>query len=207
MVTPMDINDRIAQWEKMAAEAPDGMSLLSLGNAYKDAERFDDAATAFRQALEHDAGLSRAYQALAQSLMNLSKDDEAGEVLTTGYAIAAERGDVMPQRAMGSLLQKLGLPLPEVAAPEAPEAELTGEQIVDRRTGKPGSKMTEPPFSGPLGVYIQAHFSQETWREWIGQGTKVINEFRLDFSQDEHKKTYDQQMVEWLGIDLQDVGS
>ncbi|MCH6552183.1 MAG: hypothetical protein IH804_09245, partial [Planctomycetes bacterium] len=34
-----------------------------------------------------------------------------------------------------------------------------------------------------------------------GQGTKVINELRLDFSRPEDQNTYEQQMCEYLGID------
>ena len=33
------------------------------------------------------------------------------------------------------------------------------------------------------------------------QGTKVINEMRLDLSRDEDSETYDRQMREYLGID------
>jgi len=38
----------------------------------------------------------------------------AGEVLTKGYTTAASRGDRLPQKAMGELLTKLGLPVPQV---------------------------------------------------------------------------------------------
>ena len=58
---------------------------------------------------------------------------------------------------------------------------------------------------GPTGQFIYDHFSQETWREWIGQGTKVINEFRLDFSNETHQQVYEQQMFEWLGITQEQV--
>ena len=58
---------------------------------------------------------------------------------------------------------------------------------------------------GPLGKYIYDHYTQQTWTEWIGQGTKVINELRLDFSNAEHQKVYDTQMMEWLGISQEDV--
>ena len=41
----------------------------------------------------------------------------------------------------------------------------------------------------------------ETWADWIGQGTKVINELRLDLSSEESQDTYDRHMYEFLGID------
>jgi Fe-S cluster biosynthesis and repair protein YggX len=73
--------------------------------------------------------------------------------------------------------------------------------FVCRRTGKPGTKMSSPPFRGALGQWIMDNISAETWRTWIGQGTKVINELRLDLSREQDQDSYDQHMREFLGID------
>mgnify|MGYP003711540203 CR=1 FL=1 len=199
----METNDRIAQWEKMTQEAPDGMAWFSLGNAYQDAKRLEDAVKAWRKAIEIDSKLSRAYQSLGQTLILLARPDEADQILTKGYAVAAERGDVMPQKAMGSLLEKIGKPVPQVRA--ADPVQIAGDQISDRRTGQPGTRLPDPPMRGPLGQFIYDHYSQETWREWIAMGTKVINELRLDFSNQEHQVVYEQHMMEWLGISDEDV--
>lgn len=198
------IDQRIAQWEQMAREAPDDMAYFSLGSAYKDADRYDDAAEAFAKAIEINPDMSRAYQLRGQVLIKLERHDEAAELLTRGYTTAAERGDVMPQKAIGSLLQRLGKPLPEVETKE-PEVEATGDQVVDRRTGKPQPRLAGPPMRGPTGQFIYDHFGQQTWTAWIGQGTKVINELRLDFSNPEHQKVYDQYMMEWLQITPDEV--
>ena len=199
-----DAAKRIGQWEQMVREAPDSMAWFSLGNAYRDAGRQEEAINAYRQALAYDEGLSRAYQALGQLLIHQGESEAAGELLEKGYVIAAEQGDVMPQRAMGKLLEgKLGRQPPEVEEPEAPEPEAAAadaETIVDRRSGKRGTRMAEPPMRGPLGAFIRDHFSLETWREWLGMGTKVINELKLDFSNPEHQEQYDRHMMEWLGI-------
>jgi Fe-S cluster biosynthesis and repair protein YggX len=61
--------------------------------------------------------------------------------------------------------------------------------------------MPDPPFRGRVGAWIRDHISAETWNDWVGQGTKVINELRLDLSRDEDQATYDQHMYEYLGID------
>jgi Fe-S cluster biosynthesis and repair protein YggX len=53
---------------------------------------------------------------------------------------------------------------------------------------------------GPLGKFIYDHFGQITWNQWIGQGTKVINELRLDFSNLAHQDLYEQHMLEWLQV-------
>jgi len=197
----MDHQARIEQWEKMTREAPDDMAWFSLGSAYKDAGRLEDADKAFDKALELNPGMSRAYQLRAQALIQLNRNDDAAQVLLRGYTIAAERGDVMPQRAMGSLLEKIGRPVPQVksAAPK-PVAPLTGEGLIDRKTGERGNRLPDPPMRGSLGKFIYDHYTHETWQLWIKQGTKVINELRLDFSNDNHQRLYEDQMLEWLGF-------
>jgi Fe-S cluster biosynthesis and repair protein YggX len=128
-------------------------------------------------------------------------DDEQGEVLTEGYKVAASRGDQMPKSAMGDMLTKLGKTLPEVAAP-AKAAAPTGD-FVCRLSGKPGTKMARPPFKGAIGEWIGANISRESFDQWIAQGTKVINELRLDMSRDEDAAQYDKYMEEYLGIDAE----
>ncbi len=200
------IDERIAQWEKMAAEAPDDMAFFSLGNAYREAERFEDAAKAFERAIELNPDMSRAFQLRGQMLVKLGRKEDAAATLTEGYHVAASRGDVMPQKAMGSLLEQLGVQVPQVAsaAPEEPPID-EANAVLDRRTGRPQKRLAGPPMRGKLGQYIYDHFGQTTWNEWIGQGTKVINELRLDFSNPAHQETYDQYMIEWLGITPDDV--
>lgn len=204
-----DIEHRIAQWEQMAREAPDDMSFFSLGSAYKDAGRFDEAVGAFEQALTLNPQMSRAYQLLGQSLIQLGRNDEAGERLTAGYTIAAERGDVMPQRAIGSLLEKLGKPVPEVEDYAEKKAEVEaaggGNMVLDRRMNQPQPRLAGPPMRGPMGQFIFDHFGQITWNQWIRQGTKVINELRLDFSNPDHQDIYDQHMLEWLQVTADEV--
>ena len=201
------LEERIAQWEKMAREVPDDMAFFSLGSAYREAERFEDAADAFARAIEMNPQMSRAYQLRGQVLIKLGRDAEAVPLLQQGYEIAAGRGDVMPQRAIKSLLEKLGAAVPEVAEAEQPAApEATDENtIIDRRTGQPQQRLDDPPMRGPVGRFIYDHFGQETWRTWIAQGTKVINELRLDFSNPQHQQVYDQYMLEWLGVSEEEI--
>lgn len=207
MLLTMEISDRISQWENMTQADPDNsMGWLSLGTAYRDADRLTDAVEALRKAIELDEGLSRAYQLLGHVLIQLERNDEAAEVLTGGYTVAAKHGDVMPQKAMGSLLEKIDRPVPQVKSTAAVQTTLDdADSLIDRRSGQPGRRLPDPPMRGPLGKFIYDHFSQDTWSEWIGMGTKVINELRLDFSNAEHQKVYDDQMMEWLGISQEEV--
>lgn len=202
-----NIDERIAQWEQMAREAPDDMAYFSLGSAYKDAERYDDAAGAFEQALQLNEQMSRAYQLLAQVLLKLDRQKEAADVLERGYKVAAGRGDVMPQRAMGALLEQMGRTPPQTEdyAAKKAEVESSTNMVLDRRSGQPQPRLAGPPMRGPLGRFIYDHFGQVTWNTWIGQGTKVINELRLDFSNPDHQDIYEQQMLEWLQITPEEV--
>lgn len=203
------LDDRIAQWEQMCREAPDDMAYFSLGNVYKEAERFKDAAEAYAKALEHNPKMSRAYQTRGQVLIKLGKEDDAATVLTEGYKVASQLGDVMPKKSIAALLQQLGKPLPEVEDFAAKKAavEQSGDTVLDKRTGQPQAKLPDPPMRGPIGAYIYANFGQDTWREWIGMGTKVINELRLDFSNPDHQDTYEQHMLEWLGITREEIAA
>ncbi|MCC7145499.1 MAG: Fe(2+)-trafficking protein [Phycisphaeraceae bacterium] len=196
----MENTERIDQWKKMTeADPQNAMGWFSLGSAYREAEQPEDAAAALRRAVELDAGLSRAYQLLGQVLIKLKRMDEARQVLTDGYAVAARRGDVMPQRAMASLMELQRWELPKTAQ-AAPQESAGADQVRDRRTGQMGTRLPDPPMRGPLGKFIFENYSQQTWREWIGMGTKVINELRLDFSNPQHQEIYEQHMKEWLGI-------
>lgn len=202
-----NLNEPIAQWEKMTREVPDDMSWSSLGSAYREAGRLEEADRAFAEAIRLNPAMSVAYQLRAQVLIQLGHEAQAAEVLTLGYTHAARRGEMKPMKAMESLLQKLGQPVPQVAssAPTVAVDPNNPNAILDRRSGKPGTRLERPPLRGPVGELIQASFSRETWQEWIRQGTKVINELRLDFSRPDHMKTYDQHMMEWLGISQEEV--
>jgi len=200
----MDITQRIAQFENMVRDDADpnnDMAWFSLGGAYAQADRHADAAAAYIRCTKINPGMSKAWQ-LAGSEYIASGDTEAAErVLTEGYKAAASRGDRMPQKAMGDLLKQLGRPIPEVAGATKQVAEAAGRGFVCSRTGKAGTQMLRPPFRGPVGAWIAANITQETFDDWIAQGTKVINELRLDLSKDDDEAVYDQHMREFLGID------
>lgn len=198
----MDLDTRIAQFEKMAADDPaNDMAHFSLGSAYNQAGRYEDAAAAFLRCVSINPAMSKAYQLAGAALMAAQQTQRAGEVLTEGYKVAAGRGDLMPKNAIGEMLQKLDLPVPEVEAKRSGPA--PDGSFVCRRTGRPGTKMARPPFKGSIGEWIHANIAKETFDQWIGQGTKVINELRLDMSRDEDAATYDKYMEEFLGIDAQ----
>lgn len=197
----MDIAQRIAQFENMVqADPTNDMAHYSLGNAYAQAGRHRDAAESYVRCYRINKDMSKAYQLAGAEFIACNDKPLATEVLKEGYTVAAQRGDFMPKKAIADLLKQLGEPLPEVAGAKA-EVAMPEGTFMCKRTGRPGTKLPRPPFKGPIGNWIFENISAETWREWIGQGTKVINELRLDLSRDDHAETYDQNMREYLGID------
>jgi Fe-S cluster biosynthesis and repair protein YggX len=198
------LEDRIAQFEKMAREDPENdMAHFSLGHAYLQADRAAEAARSFEHCIRLNPGMSKAYQLAGQAMIKAGWEDKAVAVLRTGYEAAAARGDRMPQEAIATLLRSIGREPPQIAGsgdPSAAPAAAPGAFIC-KRTGRPGARLAAPPFRGPVGDWIFRNISAETWRAWIGQGTKVINELRLDFSREQDQAVYDQHMREFLGVD------
>lgn len=220
-----ELDKRIAQFQNMAQADPENeMAHFSLANALVQAGWHAEAAESYMRCTELAPTMSKAYQLAAEALVSAGEKDRAGQIAIRGYTIAAERGDLMPKRALADLLDRLGKPVPQVAGKAASGGGAGGREVsllgggggaassgpvgpippgsfVDHKTGRPGTKMARPPFRGPVGAWIHEHISRETFEDWIRQGTKVINELRLDLSREEDAETYDQHMREYLGID------
>ncbi len=199
----MDNAERIAQFENMCQADPENdMAHFSLGGAYAQSERYAEAAQSYLNCIKANDAMSKARQLAAECLIKAGDEKQAGEVATEGYVECAKRGDLAPRNALAEVLAELGLPLPELPkeAIEAAAAVPAGD-FVCGRTGQPGTQLDRAPFKGPVGEWIKENISAQTWQMWIGQGTKVINELRLDLSRDEDSETYDQHMREFLGID------
>jgi Fe-S cluster biosynthesis and repair protein YggX len=210
-----DIDARIAQFEKMANDDPDNdMAHFSLGSAYLQAGRAAEAARSFQRCIQLNEAMSKAYQLAGEAMIKAGWADQAVATLNKGYEVAASRGDRMPQNAIADLLRSIGREPPKIAAVPNAGSPASGAGggggFVCRRTGRPGTKLPAPPMRGPVGQWIFENISAETWRAWIGQGTKVINELRLDFSREQDQRAYDEHMHEFLGIDeavLQEINA
>jgi Fe-S cluster biosynthesis and repair protein YggX len=86
---------------------------------------------------------------------------------------------------IASILTESGIELPTV------------EQAAPGETGKP---LDKEPLPGKIGKWILENVDEAQWDAWIGQGTKVINELRLDFSRVEDQSKFEEHMAEFLGI-------
>ncbi len=206
----MSTPERIAQFEKMASADPTNeMAHFSLGNAYLQAGRHAEAATSLERVIALSAGMSKAYQLCGSAMIGAGWSDKAVDVLNRGFQVASERGDRMVEQAIAQLLISIGRTPPTVARAATGQAESlrAAGTFVCGRTGRAGTKLPSPPMRGVIGNWIFENISAETWKEWIGQGTKVINEMRLDFSRERDQDLYDQQMREYLGLDDELVAS
>jgi Fe-S cluster biosynthesis and repair protein YggX len=172
---------------------------FSLGRAYFDAGFLPESIASFEKVIALNPKLSKVYQLLAAALIKENKTDAAIERLTAGVKIADERGDLMPKNEMVKMLRDLGAPVPEVKASGAERA-LTEGEVLCVRCGQVKAKMAHPPFSHAQGKVIQEKICADCWREWIGMGTKVINELRLPLSDPRAQKEFDRHMYEFLNL-------
>ncbi len=196
---PANASSRVDQFRRLIDQDPkNDMAYFSLGGALRDAGQIKDAADAYLKCVELNPGMSKAYQLAGECLLEAGERERAAETLKLGYTTASERGDTMPKQAIEVLLQTMNEPLPQTGAAAAPAAP-TGD-FTDAKTGKPGTRLPRPPFRGPVGEWIAERISQESWNEWIGLGTKVINELRLDLSKDEDSAVYDYGMRRFVGL-------
>ena len=106
MATMSNLDERIAQFEKMAADDPDNdMAHFSLGSAYLQEGRHADAAGSLQRCIELNGQMSKAYQLAGQALIASGHPDEAASILARGYEVAAGKGDMMPRNEIANLLR------------------------------------------------------------------------------------------------------
>ena len=198
------LQDRIAQFRKMATDDPDNeLGHYRLGQLLQEDGQFADAVKSFDRTLELSPQFSKVFELLGQCYTKLGDSVKAIEVLTNGYKVADERGDKMPRDAMAKQLTELGAAIPASAAPvdDGPE---TGFRCT-RPTcafGKRAKPMTTPPMPDEIGIRIGATVCQECWTAWLkDQSIKVVNELRLDLSSEFGQSEYDKYMREFFGFE------
>ena len=203
----MDQDQRIQQFKQMAEADPDNeLGHFSLGKAYLDAGRFDDAIGTLTRALDLDPTMSKGYQLLGDAFDRGGKRAKAIEVMTKGVTVADEQGDRMPRDAMAKVLRDWSAPVPTFKTVDrpVPDADTGGASTPGfqcSRCGRPDGPLAKRPFKGPLGEKILANVCAGCWKEWIGMGTKVINELGLTLSSPAGQQAYDQYMVEFLQLE------
>lgn len=195
-----DTQARIEQFRKMANDDPDNeIGHFSLGRVLLEAGENAEASKSFQRCLALNPKIGKAYQLLARAQLNLGHRDLAIQSLQQGVRIAHERGELMPRNEMIQSLKDLGIEVPQLASPKS-DVKVGEGQILCKRCGRAMPKMASPPFRSELGQKIQDNTCSDCWREWIGMGTKVINELRLPLNDPQAQKMYDQHMIEFLNL-------
>lgn len=199
------LQDRIAQFRKMATDDPDNeLGHFRLGQLLMEAGQFDEAIQSFQKTLDLSPQFSKVYQLQAQCLMQLQKNEEAIALLKKGFAVADERGDKMPRDDMSRLLVQLGQPAP------VPKGAVTGGDGPETgfRCQRPGCfagsrarQLAKPPMPDEIGKRIYENVCDDCWRLWFKDySIKVINELHLDLSSEFGQDEYDRYMREFLGL-------
>lgn len=196
----VDLKARIEQFRTMADANPqDELAFFSLGRALLDYGDTKEAVTAFQRVIVLNPKMSKAYQLLARAQIESGDKDGSIETLKQGARIAHDRGDLMPKNEMLRMLKEHGVEMPELGSAQAHQPVTEGE-VLCKRCGQVKPKMAKPPFSHAQGIMIQQSVCADCWREWIGMGTKVINELRLPLSDPQAQKVFDQHMLEFLNL-------
>ena len=66
------------------------------------------------------------------------------------------------------------------------------------KLNKNAPALSAPPFSNDLGKRIHENISQIAWDAWIVEQTKLINELRLDVSEEKSQELIKEKMLNYL---------
>lgn len=78
---------------------------------------------------------------------------------------------------------------------------LMNEKINCQLLGKKSIKISHTPYPGKLGIYIQQHYCEQAWQNWLAAQTKLINEYQLNPLDKEHRKLLEKEMINFFKID------
>lgn len=199
----MDAQERIQRFRTMTEADPDNeLGHFSLGKALAEEGDLKGAEASLRRVLELNADYSKAYQILGEVQLQQDRRGDAVETLRRGVTVADQRGDLMPRDAMAGKLSELDEEVPEFTKKAAaPTATAAGSDLQCSRCGRPSPRMENRPFKGELGEKVWANVCEPCWREWVGVGTKVINEMGLQLADPRAQQVYDEHMLEYLQIE------
>ncbi len=193
--------ERIDRFKALTeADSTNELGFFSLGRAYVDAGKPADAIPALQRVLALNPNFSKAYSLLGMAQRATGDQPGAVETLTNGYKVANARGDLMPRNDIALMLKEMGAAIPETKVEAITAEDAAAGKIKCTRCGRVAAKMPDAPFSGELGERIHNSVCRPCFTEWIGQGTKVINELRLNLTEKSAQDVYDQHMRDFLSL-------
>lgn len=75
------------------------------------------------------------------------------------------------------------------------------DRVFCQRYKKEMKALPKAPLAGPLGHVLHKHVSAQAYDEWLEMQMKIINEERLDLSDEPSQKRLCQLMISYLGLD------
>ena len=163
---------------------------------------WNEAAEALRKCVDLNPGMSRGWELLGQSDRSWRcrcRRRSAGK--GPRRSLVSWRLDAGPRHGRSLVVDRTRAPQEQPGCKRGRGSPPSSGTFVCKRTGKTGHQNRSPPIQRPRGRRLGEHVAQRrTWEDWIKQGTKVINELRLDFSRDEdqgHRPLHVR--VPWLG--------
>lgn len=76
----------------------------------------------------------------------------------------------------------------------------TNKQVFCKKYKCEKPALDQAPLKGPIGELILEHTSAEAWQEWVEAQIKIINETRLDLSDEKAQSRLYEQMLEYLNL-------
>jgi len=73
-------------------------------------------------------------------------------------------------------------------------------KVVCRKLNKEVEGLINAPFPGKIGKFIFDNISKKVWDEWQFMQMRIINEYRLNLFNQEHRKKIFQEMIKFLNI-------
>ena len=103
-----ELAGRLERYQKVIELDPnDVLGYFSLGSAYLDAHRLEEAHKTFEKAIQVDPKHSPSFFSLGLALESLGKKSEAIHIYEQGTKVADEKGDIIPLRKMEARLRQL----------------------------------------------------------------------------------------------------
>jgi len=103
-----ELKSRIERYQKVIQLDPnDVLGYFSLGSAYLDGKRLEEARQAFEKAVSVNSDHSPSYFNLGLSLESLGQKEEAIKIYEQGLLVADAKGDMIPLRKMEARLKML----------------------------------------------------------------------------------------------------
>lgn len=73
-------------------------------------------------------------------------------------------------------------------------------QIYCKRLAKDAPGLKEAPFPGSFGQEIFENTAEESWNAWLDLQMKIINEYKLNLSDEKHQDILEEQMRNFLKL-------